>query len=97
MANTDAIEYAQDQTYIWASNTFDVYCGVIHMYECLESDEAIADYLQNMIRNGSHESDWLTSKEGEQAAFGDADGVTLDDIDWADIIDGITDRKVEGK
>lgn len=85
--NSKAIEYAQEQVELWAANTYDVYLKIVQWNGWDWTDGQIAEQLRGMIERREHESDWLTSEDGEQqAAFGDADGVTLSDIDWSAVI-----------
>jgi hypothetical protein len=93
MPNKRAIEYALEMVEIWASNTHDVYLTVRDMVEGGHSDDEIRTALVQMIEDGDGGSDWLMAREGvEQAAFGDSDGVTFDDIDWIEAIDTISGR-----
>lgn len=87
MADSKAIEYAQEQVEMWAANESDVYFHVRKLHHWGNTEEEITTYLRETIEQGAAGSDWLTSEDGEQqAAFGDADGVTLDDIVWAEVI-----------
>lgn len=93
MANVTAKLYAQNQVDIWAQNTEQAYRLIRHMHSEHCTDEQIADMLREWITDGAYDSGWLISSDGEmQAAFGDADGVTMDDIDWSAVIDAVTDR-----
>lgn len=88
----EAIEFAQREVELWSQNTAPVYFTVRELHEAGASDVEIAGYMVGLIREGEHESESLMfSGEGE-AAFGDADGITFDDIDWTTVIDDITDR-----
>lgn len=88
MSNTQAVEYAQGQVELWTCNTYDVYHKIVQWHEWDWTDGEIEEQLRRIITEREHESDWLTAEPGEdgQAAFGDKDGVTLDDIDWTEVI-----------
>lgn len=94
MDRVELLEWSTDQVYIWAANTYSVYLKVREMHAARVSDDVIVAALCEIIESGADESDVLSVREGvSSAVFGDSDNVTFDDIDWTEIIDGITDRR----
>lgn len=88
----EAIDYAQREVSGWVENTEDVFLHVRNLHEWGYEDRDIIEYLTDAIESGAGGSGYLMSSGEGEAAFGDADGVTFDDIDWKTVIDDITDR-----
>lgn len=87
MSDSRAVEYAQQQVELWAANTYSVYSKMVRWNLWDWTDGEIEEQLRGIIERREHESEWLWARDGSvQAAFGDKDNVTLDDIDWAEVI-----------